>query len=103
MSSDFDDDRGNLRPGRPVRPPQRTSRPREDDDQLPPPGPKSSGAKTVFIVLAVVALVGCVCVGVPLGILGYFGYKGFSQAQEKVRTTNNYKQIAVAMHNYVSA
>src|SRR5262245_39824749 len=103
MSREFDDD-DRIRSSPPQRGPAPLRRPRRDDVGAPAPRPPaSSAAKTVLIVLGIVALVGCCVVAVPAGFFAYFGYKGISAAADKQRTMNNYKLIGLGMHNYASA
>ena len=107
MSDEFDDA---IRPDRVERvspPPRPRSddrpRRREYDDDEPPPASGGSGVKTVIIVLSVVAIVGFCVIGSAVGLLVYAvrGAAGkVSQAAARIETSNNYKQIALAMHSY---
>jgi uncharacterized protein DUF1559 len=75
-------------------------RPRRDqpEEDAPPPPRKSN--KTLLIVLlglggfALMTL--CICCGVG----GYFGYEFQQAASDAKRTSNDLKEIGLAMHNY---
>jgi Protein of unknown function (DUF1559) len=118
MSDDLDRDNDRIRPGRespmrPTRPAARDDDMRrraeegddDDDDRPRPRKSDGSGAKTLLIVLAIVAvvafcLVGSVVTGVVL--LVRTAAKSVTVAAAKVKTTNDYKQVALGIHNYHS-
>lgn len=80
------------------------ARRRDEDDVRPPSGGR--GIMTVVIVLAAIGVLGfCVIAGIVGG--GYLVLKGavskVQLAAARAETSNNYKQIALAMHNYYSA
>lgn len=113
MSNDFEQDDRNesIRPTRssPIRPngtsgPPR-ARPRDGAyDEAPPASGGGGGAlKVILIILCVVGLLG-VCI---IGACGVGGYLLFSRTRQSVvnasnrlQEINNYKQIALALHNY---
>lgn len=105
MSNDFeqDDKSESIRPSRPspVRPGEpspRRPRPRDDFDDRPPSS-GSSGLKIVLIILCVVGLFGLCLVGLCGGGI-YYAVSRTRQAAYRMQETNNFKQIALALHNY---
>jgi hypothetical protein len=112
MSNDFDRDDDRIRSGResPMRPAGSAGRPaprqRDDDDDDDRPVRRSDsggGAKTLLIVLAIVGVVGfCVVASVVIGLvlLVRTAAKSLGPAIAKAQTTNNFKQVAIGVHNY---
>jgi Protein of unknown function (DUF1559) len=94
-----------IRAGRPD-----GGRPRRADDDpyddVPSDSGGGSGVKIVLIILVVIGIIGLLVV-VACGGGGYFLFRGASrsitQAANRVQTMNNYKQVALGMHNYHSA
>jgi Protein of unknown function (DUF1559) len=112
MSDDLaqdDADREAIRPSRtdPVRsgrPESGRPRPADDDpyDDVPPPSGGGSAVKIVLIILAIVGILGLLVVAACGGGL-YFATRGVRNAAMRVKTTNDYKQVALGLHNYHSA
>jgi Protein of unknown function (DUF1559) len=69
-----------------------------------PPGPTSApsssgGGSTMFVVLAVVGVMGLVCCG-GVGALFFLGRSQMQVTSKRMQSTNNLKQIGIALHNY---
>lgn len=110
MSSDFeqDDQRESIRPPRPSPiQPGRTGdagrpKPRGDYDDTPPPT-GGSGVKVVLIILCVIGLLG-LCLALACGggiyLIASRAQKSIAGAANRMQELNNYKQIALALHQY---
>lgn len=67
-------------------------------------GPTSSpssggGAKVLFVILAIVGVGALVCCG-GVGALFFVGRSQVQVASKRIQSTNNLRQIGVALHNY---
>jgi hypothetical protein len=113
MSDDLDRDNDRIRPTResPMRPGRAAGRDEmrrraEDDDDVedrPRRSKSDGGVKTVLIVLAIVGVVGfCLVGGLVTGVvlLVRTAAKSVTVAAAKMKTTNDYKQVAIGIHNY---
>src|SRR5262249_7853601 len=110
MSDDLNRDEDRIRPGRespmrpagPERPPPR--RRDYDDEDLPPRRRKSDGGmKTLFIILAIVGVVGfslIAAVVVGFVLLIRTAVKSVGPAIAKAQATNNFKQVSLGVMNY---
>jgi hypothetical protein len=83
--------------------PPRRDRPRDDEyDQRPPPPRRKSGSKTLIIVLVTVFFALFVCGG--LGLWGLmFSVSRIRESANRMKSSNNLKQTALAVHNFESA
>lgn len=109
MSDEYDDairaDRVERAPAPAPRRFDDGDRPRRRDDDEPRPS-GSSGLKTVIIVIVCVAIIGFCVIGGGVGLLIYgltASVKKVRESAQRMQTSNNYKQIALAMHNYHDA
>ncbi len=96
--NDDDDDRR----GRDEADSPRRDRTRDDEYDRRSPPPRKSGSKTLVIVLVTVFGALLVCGG--LGVLGLFtGVTRVREAANRMKSSNNLKQTALAVHNYEGA
>lgn len=112
MSEEYSNDdrrRGSIRPDRPEDGPRRQSAaPSRDEpdyyDDAPPRSGGGGGAiKVLLIIFVAFAVVGLLVVGL-CGVGGFFLFRSVNRsvasAAARVKGFNNYKQVALAMHNY---
>jgi hypothetical protein len=81
--------------------PRRRDRDRGDGYDRPPP-PRKSGSKTLVIVLVTVFGVLLVCGGLGIWGLG-MGVSRIRESANRMKSSNNLKQTALAVHNFESA
>jgi hypothetical protein len=67
--------------------------------QGPTSAPSSGGGSTMLVILAVIGVLGLVCCG-GVGALFFYGRSQVQVASKRMQSTNNLKQIGIALHNY---
>jgi hypothetical protein len=77
-------------------------RPADDEGDVEPRRGGGSATKTIVIIISAVALIGFCAVGSCVGLF-FYGMSRVRTTATTIKEFNDYKQIALAMHNYHAA